>query len=133
VDNFELHFQFRLVRGNSGVYYRAQQLDKLDAGGYEFEIYTNRIGNLADNGPDREKRRLFYQDFDKAPKTDAEWHEGTVIANGGRLIHRLDGQELCQVEDTNGRAPRSGLLAFHLGSATVVEFRDIRLKRISGN
>lgn len=133
VDNFELRFQFRLLRGNSGLYYRAQQLDKFEAGGYEFEIYTNRIGNLADNGLDRQKRRLFYQDFEKAPKTDTEWHEGTIIAIGGRFIHRLDGKDLCQVEDTDPKGPRSGLLAFHLSNATSVEFRDIRLKRIVGN
>jgi hypothetical protein len=133
VDNFELRFQFRLIGGNSGVYYRAQQLDKFDAGGYEFEIYTNRIGNLADNGQDREKRRLFYQDFDKAPKTDTEWHEGTIIAIGGRFVHRLDGKDLCQVEDAAPKGPRSGLLAFHLSNATSVEFREIRLKRIAGN
>jgi hypothetical protein len=133
VEDFELHFQFRLLRGNSGVYYRARQLEKFNTGGYEFEIYTNRIGNLADNGPDRERRRLFYQDFEKAPPTDTDWHTGTVIAIGGQFIHRLDGNELCRVEDADARAPRSGVLALHIANATTVEFKDIRLKRIGGN
>ena len=133
VRDFELHFQFRLIRGNSGLYYRAQALEKFDVGGYEFEIYTNRIGNLADNGSDRPRRRLHYADFDKAPRTDTEWHEGIVIANGGRFIHKLDGDELCNVEDKDARAPQSGQLAFHMANATTVEFKEIRLKRLNGH
>jgi len=41
--DFELYFRFRLVRGNSGIYYRASRLANFDVGGYEFEIYTNKL------------------------------------------------------------------------------------------
>jgi hypothetical protein len=75
LDDFELRFRFRLVRGNSGIYYRANRLANFDVGGYEFEVYTNRTGNLADNGTDRVKRRLHRAEA--AESIDAEWHEGS--------------------------------------------------------
>ena len=128
VTDFELHFRFRLVRGNSGIYYRASRLANLDVGGYEFEIYTNKTGNLADNGTDREKRRLHRMDS-TAPSLDSEWHEGVIIANGARLIHQMDGKVLCDLEDNDLTAPRTGFIALAMGSGTIVEFKDLRLNR----
>ena len=34
-----------------------------------------------------------------------------IHANGTRLVHVLDGQTLCDVEDTNAVAPRTGVIA----------------------
>jgi hypothetical protein len=126
--DFELHFRFRLVSGNSGIYYRATLLDNFDVGGYEFEIYANKTGNLADNGTDREKRRL-HRAVATASPLDSEWHEGSLIANGQRLVHRLDGELLCDVVDNDPAAPRTGAIALAMSSGTIVEFKDLRLTR----
>ena len=126
--DFELRFSFRLIRGNSGVYYRANPLDNYDVGGYEFEIYTNRVGNLSENGTDREKRRL-YRTETEDPPIDSQWHEGAILATGRRLVHTLDGQVVCDLEDQYPAAPRTGVIAFANGQGTIVEFKDIRLKR----
>ena len=128
ISDFELRFQFRLVRGNSGVNYRSARLANFDVGGYEFEIYTNKTGNLANVGNDRERRRLFRAGPDAEP-TDANWHEGIIIANGLRLVHVLDGKTLCDVEDTDPSALRTGVIAFGMSTGTLVEFKDIRLKQ----
>jgi hypothetical protein len=128
LDDFELRFRFRLVRGNSGIYYRANRLANFDVGGYEFEVYTNRTGNLADNGTDRVKRRLHRAEA--AESIDAEWHEGVIIASGSRLVHLLDGKVYCDVEDTDPAAPRTGAMALAMGSSTIVEFKDLRLIRL---
>lgn len=129
--DFELRFSFRLIRGNSGVYYRATMLDNFDVGGYEFEIYTNRVGNLSDNGTDRQKRRLYRTETDDPP-IDSQWHEGVILATGRRLVHTLDGQVVCDVEDPYPAAPRTGAIALANGERTTVEFKDIRLKRVKG-
>ena len=131
IADFELRFRFRLVRGNSGVYYRASRLANFDVGGYEFEIYTNRTGNLADNGTDRVKRRLHREEA--AQPIDSEWHEGVIVASGPRLVHWLDGKIYCDVEDTGPTAPKAGAIALGITSSTVVEFKDIRLKRTRAN
>ena len=128
VADFELRFRFRLVRGNSGVNYRSTRLPNFDVGGYEFEIYTNKSGNLANVGTDRERHRL-YRAPDTAEPIDSNWHEGVIIAHGRRLIHVLDGKTLCDVEDTDPAAPGSGVIAFGMSTGTAIEFKDIRLKR----
>jgi len=132
VADFELRFLFRLFRGNSGVNYRSTRLADFDVGGYEFEIYTNKTGNLANVGSDRQRYRL-YRAADTEEPINSKWHEGVIIANGRRLIHVLDGQTLCDVEDTNAAAPRAGVIAFGISSATVVEFKELRLKRLKTN
>ena len=132
VSDFELRFYFRLLRGNSGIYYRAKRLANFDVGGYEFEIFTNKTGNLADNGTDRTKRRLYRADDAEAP-IDSEWHEGVIIATGARLVHILDGKTLCDVEDADPAAPRTGTIAFANSASGTVEFKDLRLKRLKTN
>jgi hypothetical protein len=127
--DFELRFRFRLVRGNSGICYRATRLANFDAGGYEFEIYTNKTGNLADVGTDRERRRL-HRAESTAPPLDSEWHEGVIIANGPRLVHRLDGNVLCDVKDNDPAALRTGAIALNMSSGTIVEFKDLRSIRM---
>ena len=132
IGDFELRFQFRLVRGNSGINYRSTRLPNFDVGGYEFEIYTNKTGNLANVGNDRERHRLYRAGPDAEP-TDANWHEGIIIANGLRLVHVLDGKTLCDVEDTDPAALRTGVIAFGISTGTTVEFKDLRLKRLKSN
>jgi tetratricopeptide (TPR) repeat protein len=128
VNDFELHFRFRLVRGNSSVYYRARLLPDYSVGGYEFEIYTNRVGELSNNGTDRIRRNLFRQDTLQG--IDAEWHEGVIIAVGAHLIHQIDGEIFCDVQDNGSATPRKGHIAFSNLEGTTVDFKDIRLKRL---
>jgi len=131
VADFELRFGFRLIRGNSGVNYRSTRLANYDVGGYEFEIYTNKTGNLANVGTDRQRYRL-HRAADTAEPTDAEWHEAVIVAHGTRLVHVLDGKTVCDVVDSDPTAPRTGVIAFGLSPGTTVEFKDIRLKRLKG-
>jgi hypothetical protein len=128
VEDFELRFRFRLMRGNSGIHYRARELKNRDVGGYEFEIYSTRTGELADRGTDRAKRELFRSE--SVEKIDSEWHEGVIIASGARLIHQLDGKVVCDVEDTDPAAPCKGVISLGAGGGTIVEFKDLRLKRL---
>src|SRR6187455_2846721 len=81
-----------------------------DKRGYEFEIYTNKRGNLANAGIDRQRYRLYRAD-DTAEPLDTQWHEGVLIAQGNRLIHKLDGKTLCDVHDTNPAALFTGVIA----------------------
>ncbi len=129
VADFELRFRFRLIRGNSGVNYRSTRLANFDVGGYEFEIYTNKTGNLANVGSDRQRYRL-HRASETAEPTDSEWHEGVIIAQGARLIHVLDGKTLCDVEDANPAALRTGVIALGMSTGAIIEFKDLRLKRL---
>ena len=133
--DFEFRFRFRLLSGNAGIYYRALRLNEFNAGGYQFDIFTTITGNLLDTGGDRTRRELFRVDspavkLKRKPRpVGTGWHEAVIVASGSRLIHKLDGELLCDISDDAPEATRSGRLALEAASLTIVEFKDLQLKR----
>lgn len=124
LQDFELRFSYWLVAGNSGVYFRARQFENFAAAGYQFDIAANNVGTLLDLGKERTKRELF-----RSPGGEPGWHEVSILVAGNRIVHRLDGEVLCDLTDVAEDAPREGWLAFELaGGPTTVEFKDIRLR-----
>ncbi len=136
LEDFELRLSFRRWRGNSGVFYRAKRLAD-GIGGYQFEIMSGSTGNLIDVGNDRDRRDLFRVNSSAARRTlpqlpkDSGWHELAIIARGPELVHRIDGITLCELRDEAPVAPRSGLIVLESGGDTMVDFKDIRLKRFA--
>jgi serine/threonine protein kinase len=136
LEDFELRLKFQRWSGNSGVFYRAKRLSD-GVGGYQFEILSGITGNLIDVGNDRPRRDLFRVNSTAARRSlpklppDSGWHELVIIARGSQLIHQLDGITLCDLRDEDSTAPRTGLLALEAASDTIVEFKDIRLKRLT--
>lgn len=123
--DFELHFSFRVMGGNnSGVMCRARRFDDFVAGGYQYEILRGTVGKLFDTGPTRPRRALT-----RTGRTATGWHEAAIIVSGQSIIHRLDGEVVCEILDTDERAPRRGWIALELaGGPTTAEFKNIRLK-----
>jgi serine/threonine protein kinase len=63
-----------------------------------------------------------------------DWNELVILAQGTRLIHKINGVVTADVLDEgSSKQARSGCLALELKRATVVQFKDIRLKRLSGS
>ena len=157
VEDFELHVSFRLLSGNSGIYYRAKQLLSFEVGGYQFEISGAGTGTLLETGSDRQRRdpsrlgsvttarvvkgRETVTVDGPTPSNPLEvknalrpgvWNEAVIIAQGNRILHKLNGHTMIDVTDQNENRPRSGTVALELYGAapTSVQFRDIRLKRL---
>lgn len=129
LQDFELRLSFRLQSGNSGVFFRSRQLENFSASGYQFDIFPGIVGNLLDIGRDRPKRELA-----RPQRKATGWHEAAIIVAGNRIIHKLDGNVLCDVTDAEESAPRAGWIALELaGGPTTVEFKNIRLKQTNGD
>jgi serine/threonine protein kinase len=158
VDDFELRLSFRLENGNSGIYYRARQLLGNEVGGYQFEISGDRTGALLESGADRLRRdpsrigstvtanvvngrekvtvegplggnaAMLKQAF--RPR---EWNDVVIMVRGNHVIHKLNGQTMIETRDEFSQRPKSGTVAFEVYGLvpTTVQFRDIRLKRLS--
>jgi hypothetical protein len=127
IKDFELRFSFRLVSGNSGVFFRSRQLENFSAAGYQFDIYPNVVGNLLDIGRGRPRR-----DLSRTQRSASGWHDATIIATGNRIIHKLDGETLCDIDDSIEDASREGWIALELaGGPTTVEFKNIRLRQFN--
>jgi putative heme-binding domain-containing protein len=65
---------------------------------------------------------------------DNEWNELTIIAVGNRQIHQVNGVTTIDLTDNHSEAKRRGILALqlHAGAPMTVEFKDLRLRHLSG-
>jgi len=160
VDDFELQLSFRIHSGNSGIYYRAKQLLSHEVGGYQYEITGAQTGALLESGSDRTRRDpsrvgsvTTTHVVDGRDKTTVEgptssdpeavkkayrqnsWNDVVIIAQGNRVIHKLNGQTIIDATDYNESRPRSGTVALEVygSSPTTVQFRDIKLKRLASS
>ena len=154
VRDFELRLQARILGdNNSGIQYRSEMrpgLGEWAVGGYQCDIHPRPANNgmlyeergrgiVAQLGQDvvvtEDGRRILIgsdTDSREAGATSlAEWNEYAIIARGNRLVHKLNGEVVCEVVDHDADARKlSGLLALqlHRGNPMRVEFKDLRLR-----
>jgi len=156
--DFELRLSFRIDHGNSGVQYRAKQVEGKDPSnqwvisGYQAEVENTpgKVGFLY-----HEKGRAYLCNVgekvviheDGKPKVvgslgskaeigatykKSDWNDYVIIGQGNHLRHYLNGYQTVDVidEDPKGSAA-SGVLALqiHAGPPMWVEFKDVRLKQ----
>lgn len=67
-----------------------------------------------------------------------DWNEFVIVARGNHFIHKINGNVVAEMIDENGKKRAdSGLLALQLNTgskpAVFVQFKDIKLRRLSGN
>ncbi|MBS0209999.1 MAG: DUF1080 domain-containing protein [Planctomycetes bacterium] len=151
VADFELRVEFRIVGGNSGIQYRSEEVDKWVIKGYQGDFdaagqWTGSLyeekgrGVLAKRGNKvtvRGKKDIENQGV-TTPEADllgsikaGGWNEYTIIAQGNRIIHKLNGLLSVDVTDDDEAGRKSdGLLALqlHAGPPMLVQFRNIRIR-----
>jgi hypothetical protein len=61
-----------------------------------------------------------------------QWNDGTIVAQGGHVVLKLNGVLVCEVQDERAAHARAGLLALAMCPQQVmqIQFKDIRLKKI---
>lgn len=151
LDDFELRLSFRVENGNSGIQYRSRELGQWEVGGYQADIETGPQwmgglydeqgrGSLATRGQKTvmdekgEKKADQTGDADKlyASIKPGDWNTYTIIAQGTHLVQKINDQVMADVTDNDPKGYRSGILALqiHAGPPMMVQFKDIRLKRL---
>jgi len=154
VKDFELRLKFRLENGNSGIYFRSKertamhpepligcQADFSADGRWTGVImeYTLR-GILAERGQkvviDKDGKINVVGavgDPDELLKKvkPRRWNDYTLSAKGGRIILKINGVVMCDLEDNDPRRIPSGRLALqvHQGPDMLVQFKDIRIRQ----
>lgn len=154
VADFELSFQYRIEKGNSGVQYRSKQLDPGPFGpivsGYQADFEAGKTysgilyeergrGILAQRGQKTEigtdgKPVVTGSVGDsaeiQAAIKDEQWNDYKIVAKGNRVQHFINGKQSIDVTDLDAKAPKDGILALqiHAGPAMVVQFKALVLK-----
>lgn len=152
---FELRLQFKLVGGNSGIYFHAQPRapgakgEALVGPQADFSAdhrwtgvlmeYTRRE-ILAERGQEvvidaQGQKRVTGSTGDpaellKAVKSE-DWNDYRVVVGPETVLLEINGVTMCRVTDRDPRRARSGVLALqvHVGPPMTVQFRKIRWKR----
>lgn len=64
-----------------------------------------------------------------------DWNDYVVVAHGNHLVHTINGHVTVDVTDEDAaHAAKSGVLALqvHVGSPMVVQFKNVRIKKLAG-
>jgi hypothetical protein len=156
VEDFELRLKWRLQGGNSGIYYRAR---KRPAHATTGEAVVGTQADFSADGrwtgvimeytlrevlAERGEKVLIDESGKKQPvasvgdakallkvvKTN-DWNDYSVVAKGGQVTLKINGQTMCELDDRDPRRLRSGLLALqvHTGPPMTAQFKDIFLRR----
>ena len=127
-DDFIVEFDYRVLEGDSGFYFRAAESgDAVGVRGFRIEVDRVEPGGLYETGgrawvikPDPETARRWH--------TPGEWNHARLSAIGTHIRVECNGEVTAELpDDSEGR--RSGHFALQLhGSQDMhVQFRNIRL------
>lgn len=151
VRNFELRAKVKCSASNSGIQYRSQELPavgKWVVGGYQCDIHPNPPlngmvydergrGIIVQNGQhvviDDKGAKWLSAEHDPIKVDVTQWHDYVIIAQGNRLIHKINGKVTIELVDHDAKDRElEGLLAFqvHKGPAMVVQIKDVMLKEL---
>jgi hypothetical protein len=155
VGDFELTFQYRIEKGNSGVQYRSKLVEPGPSGpvvgGYQADFEAGKTysgilyeergrGILAQRG----EKTTIGEDGKptvtgsvgdsneiQAAIKDEQWNDYKIVAKGNHVQHFINGKQTVDVTDNDAKnAPKEGILALqiHAGPAMVVQFKGLVLK-----
>lgn len=127
--DFQLVVEFRMAYGNSGVAFRARPVSaNTGMRGYQAEIdHGKRVGGIFEPGG-RQWLSVPLDTRTKDAYKERDWNTMTIAASDGRLIVRVNGVTMSDIDDPMG--PKSGHigLQLHGGMANAIEVRAIRVK-----
>jgi len=156
VADFELRLRFRFTKGNSGVQVRSEDKGNWQVHGYQVEVAPRAEMGLWHESLWKEQERRFLatagqkvhiapdgtrnvEQIESPAKVQAafkeyDWNDLTVIGDGLRLVQIVNGVVFSELRDEDRRrSRRSGVIALQdHGGDCVVEFKDIRLRRVRG-
>ncbi len=156
VDDFEIHFKYRITGGNSGLQYRSKEMTEVGkwvVGGYQADIdagntYTGIMYEergprgiaaqrgqkvtLTEGGKKEETGKVGTDADIKSAIKNGDWNDYVVTAHGHHFVHQINGKTTVDVTDNDEKNRKdSGILAIqlHAGEPMKMEVKDIVMKR----
>ena len=128
--DFAVRLEFRATRGNSGLYFRAEEGGSLGIRGFQAEIDpANDLGGLYETDgrgwvvkPTAEQVAAWLK---PGPLKPGDWNALSVVAIGPRLVVHLNGHRAADLVDEAGRRRGHLALQLHGGQDMDVQFRRI--------
>ncbi len=128
--DFVIRLKFRIVKGNSGFYFRSTPVDNaVGVNGFQAEVENSpKVGGLYETG----KRRWVTRPDPKLIKKvykPGEWNEMSVTAVGRHVVVRVNGAITAELTNDPGAVNGHFALQLHGGMDMDVRFKDIELRK----
>lgn len=126
--DFMLRLKFKSLKGNSGLYFRAERVDSpVTVHGFQAEIApSGPVGGLYETGG-----RAWVVQPDAATVKGCfkpgDWNDMTVRAQGRDITVKLNGVTTAELKNDPGRLEGYFGLQLHGGNEMHVEFKDIQI------
>ena len=127
--DFTVRFQFRVVTGNSGFYFRSEKVEEgVGVHGFQAEIdNSQKVSGLYETGgrawvkgPDPELIEEIYK--------PGEWNDMSVTAGGRNVVVCLNGKKTVELIDDPGRREGHLALQLHGGMDMEVMFKNMEIR-----
>jgi len=127
--DFTVRLKFRVIRGNSGFYFRSEKVDHaVGVFGFQAEVANAPdVAGLYETGgrawvaqPDPELIKKIYK--------PGQWNQMTVTAEGRHVVVQLNGTQTVELTDDPGRLEGHLALQLHGGQDMEVMFKEIELR-----
>ena len=127
--DFTVRFKFRVLKGNSGFYFRSEPVKgNVGVNGFQAEVdNSNAVSGLYETGgrawvkqPDAELIQRIYK--------PEQWNEMTITAEGRDITVKLNGQQTVALENDPGRTNGVIALQLHGGMDMEVMFKDLEIR-----
>ena len=130
--DFILWAKFRILQGNSGFYFRAENRNTpIRAYGFQAEIdRTQNTGGLYETGGRAWVARPDQQVIKERKYLPGEWSDLEIHAGGKNVSVLINGILSTELKKDTGRTKGFFGLQLHGGQDMHVEYKDIRLKNL---
>jgi len=127
LDDFTVQLSFKAVKGNSGLYFRAEKVaGSVGVHGFQAEIDASQdVGGLYETGgrawvvqPDPEDVKTWFK--------PGQWNRMTVSAHGRRIVVHVNGQQSAELPNDPGRLEGYLGLQLHGSQDVEVRFKNIQ-------
>ncbi len=127
--DFVVRFKFRVVKGDSGFYFRSEKVKHaVGVNGFQVEVDNSKeVAGLYETGgrawvkrPDPKVIKEIYK--------PGEWNQASITAIGRNVVVRLNGTKTAELKDDRGRVKGHFAMQLHGGMDMEVMFKDIEIR-----
>ena len=127
--DFVVRLKFRVVKGDSGFYFRSEKVEhQVGVHGFQAEVDNSpQVAGLYETGgrrwvksPDPKLIEGLYK--------PGQWNEMSITAIGRNVVVRLNGAKTAELKDDPGRLKGRFAMQLHGGMDMEVFFKDIELR-----
>lgn len=129
--NFEIEIVFKSVEGNSGLYFRVDEIgDTYGVLGFQAEIHPSEsVGGLYETGGRQWVAQPTEEDVRKYNKA-GDWNTMRVRAVNGDITVTVNGTTTASLHNDPGRKQGHFGLQLHGGQKMLVMFKVVRVKEL---